>query len=48
MKYFPELSLQGRTASVNRLLARSKLVILHDTESMVRRGNPMGFPQDFM
>ena len=39
---------EERTRSVSRLLASSRLVIMHDTESWVVRGNPLRYPADFM
>ena len=40
--------MEERTTSVNRLLTNSRLVIIHDTENFVNKGNPMKYPQDFM
>ena len=40
--------MEERTTSVNRLLPNSRLVIIHDTENFVNKGNPMKYPQDFM
>ena len=36
---------ESRAVSVDRLVRRSKLVIMHDTETPT---NYMNFPQDFM
>ena len=39
---------EARSGSVNRLLGRARLVIIHDTENFLRPNNPMHFPEDFM
>ena len=38
----------GRAVSVDRLLSRARLVIIHDTENYLASEGPVNCPADFM